>query len=109
MHNWTNSHLYFSHHPRSPRDFTQNIESYTYFYYGNFGIDLQTTQRVCIVLIIVNFLHIFVFVEFTRNVGWTTVYLRQRSTRPEVSEDVGMVHELRLWMSCVSVTQYFSH
>ena len=62
MHNWTNSHLYFSHHPRSPRDFTQTIESYTYFY--NF-----MTQRVCNVLIIVNFLHIFVFVEFTRDVG----------------------------------------
>ena len=41
--------------------------------------------------------------------NWTTVYLRQRNSKPEVSEDVGMSHELRLWMSCVSLTQYFAH
>ena len=54
MHSWTNLHLDLSYHPCSPRDFTQSIERYTYFYYGNFEIDLQTTQRVCNVLIIVN-------------------------------------------------------
>ena len=41
--------------------------------------------------------------------NWTTVYLRQRNLKPEVSEDVDMFHELRLWMSCVSLTQYFAH
>ena len=40
----------------------QTVESYTYFYHGNFGIDLQTTRRACNVLIIGNFPHIFVFV-----------------------------------------------
>ena len=41
--------------------------------------------------------------------NWTTVYLRQRGLKPEVSEDVGMPHELRIWKSCVSLTQYFAH
>ena len=35
MHNWTDPHLYFSHHPRSLRDFTETIESYTYFCYSS--------------------------------------------------------------------------
>ena len=72
MHNWTNPHLYFSHHPRCLRDFTQTIEIHTYFYFGNIGIDLQTTQRVCNVLIIVNILHAFAFFKFTRYVGWSS-------------------------------------
>ena len=67
MHNWTNPHRYFSYHPRSPHDFTQTIESYTYFYYRNFEIE---------VLIIVNVLHIlFVSVEFTSIVGWSSCAL----------------------------------
>ena len=71
--------------------------------------------------------HIFVFVQFTRCgfwVGpvlnkskwlfllmqnWTTACLRQRGSKPEVSEDVGMFHKLRMWMSCFSLPQYFAH
>ena len=41
--------------------------------------------------------------------NWTTVYLRRRGSKPEVSEDVGMFHELRMWMPCVSSTQHFAH
>ena len=38
----------------------------------------------------------------------TTVYLRQRGSKPEVSEYVDMFHELRMWISCVSLIQYFA-
>ena len=34
--------------------------------------DLQNMYRVCKVLIIINFLHLFVFVKFTINVGWSS-------------------------------------
>ena len=30
--------------------------------------------------------------------NWTTVYLRRRGSKPEVSEDVSMFHELRVLM-----------
>ena len=42
-------------------------------------------------------------------IHWTTAYLKQRGSNPEVSEDVGMFHELRMWMSGASLTQYFAH
>ena len=35
------------------------------------------------------------------------MYLRQRGSKPEIDEDVGMFDDLRLWMSCVGLTQYF--
>ena len=41
--------------------------------------------------------------------NWTTVYLRQRGSKPEVSEYVDMFHELRMWISCISLIQYFAH
>ena len=30
-------------------------------------------------------------------------------SKPEESEDVGMFHEVRMWMSCVCLPQYFAH
>ena len=76
-------------------------------------------------LFVVNCPHIFVFVEFTRNVGWSSCALIEmviliyaqldhslfEAARLEtkVSEFEGMFHELRLWMSCVSLSQYFAH
>ena len=32
-------------------------------------------------------------------------FLRQRGSKPEVCEDVGKFHELRMWMSCVNLAQ----